>query len=96
VEILLANSQQVKGQRGHKTDPSDAHWLAHLLRHGLIRASYIPPAADPAVAGLDAAAQTAGAQRSAGALICLHLPAKSCLFRKLCNRLGHLVAAPPR
>lgn len=43
VEIILANSQQVKGLRGHKTDPEDAHWLAHLLRHGMIRPSYIPP-----------------------------------------------------
>lgn len=43
MEIILANSQQVKGLRGHKTDPEDAHWLAHLLRHGMIRPSYIPP-----------------------------------------------------
>jgi transposase len=43
IEIILANSQQVKGLRGHKTDPEDAHWLAHLLRHGMIRPSYIPP-----------------------------------------------------
>jgi transposase len=43
VEIILANSQQVKGLRGHKTDPEDAHWLAHLLRHGMIRPSFIPP-----------------------------------------------------
>jgi transposase len=42
LQIVLANSQQVKGLRGHKTDPDDAHWLAHLLRHGMIRASYIP------------------------------------------------------
>ena len=42
LEIVLANSQQVKGLRGHKTDPQDAHWLAHLLRHGMIRPSYIP------------------------------------------------------
>lgn len=41
--IVLANSQQVKGLRGHKTDPNDAHWLAHLLRHGMIRPSFIPP-----------------------------------------------------
>ena len=44
LQIVLANSQQVKGLRGHKTDPEDAHWLAHLLRHGMIRPSYIPPA----------------------------------------------------
>jgi len=43
VELILANSQQVKALRGHKTDPSDAHWLAHLLRHGMVRPSYIPP-----------------------------------------------------
>jgi transposase len=43
LEIILANSQQVKGLRGHKTDPEDAHWLAHLLRHDMIRPSYIPP-----------------------------------------------------
>jgi transposase len=45
LEIILANAQQVKGLRGHKTDPGDAHWLAHLLRHGMIRPSYIPPLA---------------------------------------------------
>lgn len=33
----------MKGLRGHQTDPEDAHWLAHLLRHGMIRPSYIPP-----------------------------------------------------
>jgi transposase len=43
MEIILANSQQLKGLRGHKTDPEDAHWLAHLLRHGMVRPSYIPP-----------------------------------------------------
>ena len=45
LQIVLANSEQVKGLRGHKTDPNDAHWLAHLLRHGMIRPSYIPPLA---------------------------------------------------
>src|SRR2546427_13233160 len=41
-EVILANSQQVKNLRGHKTDPNDARWLAHLLRHGMIRPSVIP------------------------------------------------------
>ena len=27
----------------HKTDPHDARRLAHLLRHGMIRPSFIPP-----------------------------------------------------
>jgi len=42
LEVVLANSQQVKNLRGHKTDPNDARWLAHLLRHGMIRPSFIP------------------------------------------------------
>lgn len=43
LEIVLANARQVKGLTGHKTDPNDARWLAHLLRHGMIRPSFIPP-----------------------------------------------------
>jgi transposase len=44
-EILLANPQQVKAITGHKTDPHDARWLAHLLRHGMIRPSFVAPRA---------------------------------------------------
>ncbi len=43
LHIVLANPQQVKAVTGHKTDPHDARWLAHLLRHGMIRPSFIPP-----------------------------------------------------
>jgi len=43
LRMVLANPQQVKAVTGHKTDPHDAHWLAHLLRHGMIRPSFIPP-----------------------------------------------------
>ena len=42
VAVVLANSQHVKNLRGHKTDRNDARWLAHLLRHGMIRPSFIP------------------------------------------------------
>jgi transposase len=45
LKIVLANPQQVKAITGHKTDPHDARWLAHLLRHGMIRPSFIPPRA---------------------------------------------------
>jgi transposase len=45
VTVLVANAEDVKGRRGHKTDPNDSRWLAHLLRHGLIRPSFIPPRA---------------------------------------------------
>jgi transposase len=40
--FCLANAQEVKNRRGHKTDKKDAWWLAHLYRHDMIRASYVP------------------------------------------------------
>jgi transposase len=42
VKVVLANPEQVKNRKGHKTDAQDSWWLAHLLRHGMIRASFIP------------------------------------------------------
>lgn len=42
MEIVLANSQHVKNLRGHKTDRNDARWIAHLLRHAMIRPSFVP------------------------------------------------------
>src|SRR5258708_2589216 len=42
VEVVLANANDVQNRRGHKTDPNDSRWLAHLLRHGMIRPSFIP------------------------------------------------------
>lgn len=41
-ELVLANAQHVKPQRGKKTDVKDCEWLADLLRHGLIRPSFVP------------------------------------------------------
>jgi len=37
------NAKHVKNVPGRKTDVKDAAWLADLLRHGLLRASFIPP-----------------------------------------------------
>jgi transposase len=42
VAVVLANPTEVKNRKGHKTDAKDAWWLAHLLRHGMIRPSFIP------------------------------------------------------
>jgi transposase len=42
-ELLLCNAQHVKRVPGRKTDISDAQWLAQLLEHGLLRASFVPP-----------------------------------------------------
>src|SRR5215470_6881359 len=44
-QVCLANPQQVKPRKGHKTDKKDGWWLAHLLRHAMIQASFIPPRA---------------------------------------------------
>jgi transposase len=42
IELVLANAAHVKNVPGRKTDVSDATWLAELLAHGLIRASFVP------------------------------------------------------
>jgi transposase len=39
---LLANAAHVKNVPGRKTDVNDAVWLADLMAHGLIRASFVP------------------------------------------------------
>jgi len=41
--VVLANPEEVKNRKGHKTDRRDAKHLADLLRHQHIRPSYIPP-----------------------------------------------------
>lgn len=43
-ELILANAQHIKGVPGRKTDVLDSQWIADLLAHGLIRASFVPPA----------------------------------------------------
>lgn len=40
--VLLVNAQHVKHVPGRKTDVQDAEWLAELLSHGLLKASFIP------------------------------------------------------
>ena len=42
--IVLVNPQHMRAVPGHKTDVKDSEWLADLLRHGLVRPSFIPPA----------------------------------------------------
>jgi transposase len=42
-ELMLVNAQHIKQVPGRKTDVSDCQWIADLLRHGLIRASFVPP-----------------------------------------------------
>jgi transposase len=41
-ELLLVNAQHIKAVPGRKTDVKDADWIAELLRHGLLRGSFVP------------------------------------------------------
>ncbi len=41
--VWLLNAQHSKAVPGRKTDVQDAQWIAELLRHGLVRPSFIPP-----------------------------------------------------
>jgi transposase len=42
IEFLVVNAQHMKALPGRKTDIKDAEWIAKLLRHGLLKASFIP------------------------------------------------------
>ena len=42
-ELVLANAAHVRNVPGRKTDVNDAMWIADLLAHGLVRASFVPP-----------------------------------------------------
>ena len=40
--VLVVNAQHIKQVPGRKTDVRDCEWIADLLRHGLLQASFIP------------------------------------------------------
>ena len=42
VEVILVNARHIKNVPGRKTDIEDSRWLAGLLKHGLLRGSFIP------------------------------------------------------
>jgi len=42
IEVMVVNAQYIKNVPGRKTDVKDAEWIAELLQHGLVKASYIP------------------------------------------------------
>jgi transposase len=41
-ELMVVNAKHIKNVPGRKTDVKDAEWIADLLRHGLVRGSFIP------------------------------------------------------
>ena len=43
VQVILVNAQHIKQVPGRKTDVKDCEWLAQLLQHGLLKASFVPP-----------------------------------------------------
>jgi transposase len=40
--LLLCNAHHLKSVPGRKTDVKDSEWIAELLRHGLLRGSFVP------------------------------------------------------
>ena len=42
---IIGNASHMKAVPGRKTDVKDAEWICDLHRHGLIRASFVPPRA---------------------------------------------------
>ncbi len=42
-EVQLLNARHMRNVPGRKTDVADSEWIAKLIEHGLIRASFVPP-----------------------------------------------------
>jgi transposase len=42
-EVIVGNAAHIKNAPGRKTDVKDAQWIAELIRHGLVRKSFVPP-----------------------------------------------------
>ena len=43
--LIVGNASHMRNVPGRKTDVKDAEWIADLVRHGLVRASFVPPPA---------------------------------------------------
>lgn len=43
VQVVLVNARDMRNVSGRKTDIGDSKWIAGLLRHGLLKGSFIPP-----------------------------------------------------
>jgi transposase len=43
IHLILVNARHIKNVPGRKTDVKDCDWIAQLLQHGLLRASFVPP-----------------------------------------------------
>jgi len=63
-ELVVVNAAQMKAVPGRKTDVKDAEWIADLLRHGLLKGSFIPPQAQRDVRELTRLRSRVVAERS--------------------------------
>jgi transposase len=41
--LIVANAHHIRNVPGRKTDVKDAEWIADLIRHGLVKPSFVPP-----------------------------------------------------
>lgn len=64
LELLLVNAAHIKAVPGRKTDIKDAEWIADLLQHGLLRASFVPPRPQRELRELTRYRSTVGAERA--------------------------------
>lgn len=65
VAILLVNAQHIKQVPGRKTDVADCAWIAQLLQHGLLTASFIPPVRQRELRDLTRQRSQLGAEQTA-------------------------------
>jgi transposase len=63
VRVRLVNARHVKMLPGRKTDVRDSEWLAQLLECGLLRGSFVPPAAVRDLRDLTRLRKTLGRER---------------------------------
>lgn len=63
--VLVVNAQHIKAVPGRKTDLKDAEWIADLLQHGLLRASFIPDRPQRELRDLTRTRTTLGDERTA-------------------------------
>jgi transposase len=82
-QIVLANAQHIKAVPGRKTDTKDCQWIAELLQHGLLRASYIPTVLIPDLRDLTRARTSLSQEHKAVSkrASCHRLGAQPSLFR---------------
>jgi len=64
-ELTLCNAAHIKQVPGRKTDQKDAEWIADLLRHGLLKKSFVPPVEQQDVRELTRYRSQTTAERSA-------------------------------